>query len=699
MSASKPWWEEATTDWTAGEPRRALDLFTEIYDERDSIKRVVKLAGLDWGDAPGSNASARAIWTWALSAASESGRVLDLAVEVLRDRNARDFHPLLVPLLGDRLAPVTLRLLGRYGAPSGGEDVSSAMLESLQQRGEEPAAKPVEGLQALTSPQAGFEPSWATHQAHADQMRRTAQIRRAGHAIGTGVLIGDDLLLTAAHVLYAKHWPPADADTVEVEAVFDYHSVSGTSLAEAGTPIRVVEYVCASLPTPAERAGKARYDWDAPKTNLDFAVVRLARPIGLEPVESPRGHYSVNKSPYGFKDAPLLRIVQHPLKMTQTTSFVRQPPEVNSSGTRIRYQANTERGSSGSPICDVKGRLVAIHHYSTETKNQAVPFQAIAEALLEGEHAAWFAAADALPAQPAAPAAAGHAVAFDPIAAEVIGGRPFVDRDPLRKRLRAMTQRNGSRFLAINGGRNSGKSHSYQLLSHVAEESGSCDELKKAAAGGLSAIQIDLRRYRNIPVKDRQAVVASALLERLGVTVPGDQPQDARMLITVESRLTRILGDMRAKKQQLWLFFDSLDDLAVARQDGVAEVLETVVGVAKDQQLPLRIVLAGREAGGVADTWKDMPYFDQDVAERLLDRHALDWVRARAKSRGRTITQKDAAVVEELRRLISQQLREGGATPEDIEAKLRDFKQRGLLAREVAHVLEKLMETVSEEKA
>ena len=47
-------------------------------------------------------------------------------------------------------------------------------------------------------------------------------------------------------------------------------------------------------------------------------------------------------------------------------------------------------GASGSPICDINGRLVAIHHYGAKNQNQAVPFGMISRALLEGEHATLF---------------------------------------------------------------------------------------------------------------------------------------------------------------------------------------------------------------------------------------------------------------------------------------------------------------------
>ncbi len=641
-----------------------------------------------------------------MEAAARAGRVLDLVAEVLHDPRASAFHAPLVSLLGDRLGPTSLKLMGRYGIPLG-TDLSVAMLESVKELGWEPAENPVEGLQALTSRRAGFENSLDDLQAKVDQLRRTAQIRRAGHAIGTGVLISNDLLLTAAHVLDPEQWPPRN--TAEVVAVFDFNGSSQGSQAETGTPVRVIEYVCASLPTSAEVAGKAQFDWDAPKTALDFAVVRLARSISLEPEGSPRGHYPLDASQYDFSQAPLLTIVQHPLGQLQTTSYVLNPPTTNAHNTRIRYQANTLEGSSGSPVVDVKGRLVALHHYSTETRNQAVPLPVIAETLLEGPQAALFGAADAVPppaagpgpaapppaaGQPEPPSSGDKDERFDPFSARIISGWPFVDRKPLRDQLRQMAARHGPRYLAIGGGSGSGKSHSYQLVSYVASESGSSKELKRAAAGGLRAHRIDLRRFRDYRATERQAAVARAILECLDIPGTDDLAQDARMVTKVETELTRL---MRHTDKQWWLFFDSVDDTAALEQDGTAELLRAVIGVANDSQHPLRIVLGGREAWELSHMSTDLPYFEEDEAERLLPQHAIEWVRERAKGAGRTVTLDDDGIAGELNQLISQRRAARGVPQNDIDAELAEFTTNGLLPRAVAPLLEKLMETVSVE--
>ena len=258
MKLSKPWWEEAGTDWTADEPQQALALLTKIYDERSKIKPVIVSAGLDWGDAPGGIATAREIWRWALDAAGNAGTTLDLVAAVLHDRSKRAYHPRLLRLLGDRLAPATFRLLARYGAPLEDDEVSEAMLDSLRRRGHVPQDGPSEGFEALTARPEGWVDSWANLQARVDQMRRTALLKRDGHPIGTGVLVGHDLLLTAAHVLDPTSFSTVDSG--DLHAVFDFNTSLGMSPDETGNKVKIVDYICSSPPTASELAGKALND-------------------------------------------------------------------------------------------------------------------------------------------------------------------------------------------------------------------------------------------------------------------------------------------------------------------------------------------------------------------------------------------------------------------------------------------------------
>ena len=106
-------------------------------------------------------------------------------------------------------------------------------------------------------------------------------------------------------------------------------------------------------------------------------MLRLAYPL---PDAGRRGHFYLDPDDYEFSPVGVLFIFQHPLGsmlMVSTTSGAEQ----NNAGTRIRYRANTTPGSSGSPVIDARGRLVALHHYSAGTANQGVPSSRIATAV------------------------------------------------------------------------------------------------------------------------------------------------------------------------------------------------------------------------------------------------------------------------------------------------------------------------------
>jgi hypothetical protein len=103
---------------------------------------------------------------------------------------------------------------------------------------------------------------------------------------------------------------------------------------------------------------------------LDYALARLARPLGNEPVDRNAGLGAPRRGWIAFPevqppleaDMPLL-IAQHPdgspLKLALDTQGVLG---FNGNATRIRYATNTDRGSSGSPCFNMDWTLVALHH-------------------------------------------------------------------------------------------------------------------------------------------------------------------------------------------------------------------------------------------------------------------------------------------------------------------------------------------------
>ena len=247
-----------------------------------------------------------------------------------------------------------------------------------------PGNQPGEGLQAFTSVRAGFSEFSSYRQTIDNLGLRTAVININRQPAGTGVLVGEDFVLTAAHVINARTWQSVSPDSIV--AVFDFMPEPGRSLSEIGTKVPVVKVASGSPPTDLEITNNVGGNWDAPLENLDFALLQLAYPPPRHNNEGQsRGHYVLETGLYGFRASQILYLAHCPLGDVLHLSHIEGSPTPSSTGTRIRYQTNTLPGSSGGPIVDTRDQLVAIHQFSTRRINQGVPVSAIAQHLRDSK--------------------------------------------------------------------------------------------------------------------------------------------------------------------------------------------------------------------------------------------------------------------------------------------------------------------------
>jgi Trypsin-like peptidase domain/Effector-associated domain 1 len=207
--------------------------------------------------------------------------------------------------------------------------------------------------------------------------------------MGTGFLVGLDMVMTADHVIR----PAIDQDLAPAEVTFrfDYKRAAAGGFASTGTtfPMAPERVVDSSPPAPGEfGAGEA-----APTDEqLDYALVKVAGEPGATPVGGDTG--SPDDEPRGWIETPVgpslpspgrpLFILQHPagdpIKLGSGPIGAANP-----NGTRVAHAVNTLKGSSGSPCFDANLMLVAVHHAgdalyddaSVGQGNRAVPLEAI----------------------------------------------------------------------------------------------------------------------------------------------------------------------------------------------------------------------------------------------------------------------------------------------------------------------------------
>jgi hypothetical protein len=181
-----------------------------------------------------------------------------------------------------------------------------------------------------------------------------------GKGVGTGFLIGPGAVLTNWHV--AKLLQQKNLQPEQAGVRFDY---------AAGMD---------GVTVPAGQFHHFAADWlidSSLEKDLDFALVRIAGAPGDETAgESGEKRGWLNYTPHQFAVGEIQLILQHPLAAPLNLS-AGAVTALNPLHKRVTYTANTERGSSGSPVFTLGWELVALHHYGEQTGNMGIPINYI----------------------------------------------------------------------------------------------------------------------------------------------------------------------------------------------------------------------------------------------------------------------------------------------------------------------------------
>jgi Trypsin-like peptidase domain len=346
-----PWWQDLAPGWGKDDTDELLGLLAQAYPSPADLPSVPRISDFSVPAELRNAIAPEDSWTTVLRHAVAERQVGQLITAVLDDQWEKEPDGALASLLEKAAESRSgLEKIASYnGEPADGDEVID-VFEQL--------------------------------------MLRTAIVEVNERFSGSGCLIGDQLLLTCQHVVEESRGRIADPSSIEVR--FDFNRRRRATYVEAGQRIPVSAVISWSPPTDAE--------WDpvpgnyrgADADHLDYAILELSAPAPAVPPHAKlteRGYYRPYFTPYRFRAEELLVLAHHPEAAVIKFSHVTKKPEFDYNATRVAYRCNTEPGSSGGPIVNMQGRLIALHQgvivldqgaSETASNKKGIPISAIA---------------------------------------------------------------------------------------------------------------------------------------------------------------------------------------------------------------------------------------------------------------------------------------------------------------------------------
>lgn len=221
---------------------------------------------------------------------------------------------------------------------------------------------------------------------------QVCRIEVDGKHMGTGFLVGPDMIMTCYHVWEMVQYPD------KCICWFDHGSTSAK-------PYYLAQNCKIDISKHNPEEGMPNGRASTPD-ELDYALLQLKDTPGNEPVlrlfqdkPSQRGWITPHVQEYTFPPGSPLYILHYPqlsssegsqkplpvtLKLSQEEHAI-----IENDGRRVKYTTNTEGGSSGAPCFNAYWELVAMHHFGDPREppqyNQGIPF-AVIKKRVEQEH-------------------------------------------------------------------------------------------------------------------------------------------------------------------------------------------------------------------------------------------------------------------------------------------------------------------------
>jgi hypothetical protein len=213
---------------------------------------------------------------------------------------------------------------------------------------------------------------------------QVCRVEIEGKPVGTGFLVGLDLVLTAFHVVdpLIIDGRPSPLSSGRGSCRFDYKQLTDGATVNEGTVYELANdwLVSYSPSAPYDALTDPTSTRGLGPDELTYALLRLARPAGADPIggrraapNAPSRRWIAMAPHAAVQNKQQVVIVQHASGLPLQIAFgTNTTAGADVGGTRIFYQASTAPGSSGSPCFDVEWDLMGMHVASDREANVQV---------------------------------------------------------------------------------------------------------------------------------------------------------------------------------------------------------------------------------------------------------------------------------------------------------------------------------------